>query len=47
MRADSLLDAWGNPLLNRLLRKNGINPDTLSILDWLAIVGGRNGLLMI
>lgn len=39
MRANSLPDAWGNLLLNRLLRKNGINPDTLSILDRLAIVG--------
>lgn len=31
--ADSLPDAWGNILLNRLLRKNGIQPDSLNILD--------------
>lgn len=37
--ADSLPDAWGNILLNRLLKKNGINPDDLTILDRLAIVG--------
>lgn len=37
--ADSLPDAWGNILLNRLLRKNGIQPDSLNILDRLAIVG--------
>lgn len=37
--ADSLPDAWGNILLNRVLKKNGINPDELNILDRLAIVG--------
>lgn len=37
--ADSLPDAWGNILLNRLLKKNGIDPDHLSVLDRLAIVG--------
>ncbi len=37
--ADSLPDAWGNILLNRLLKKNGINPDTLNPLERLAIVG--------
>lgn len=37
--ADSLPDAWGNILLSRLLRKQGINPDEVSILDRLAIVG--------
>lgn len=37
--ADSLPDAWGNILLNRLLKKNGIDPDKLNILDRLAIVG--------
>lgn len=37
--ADSLPDAWGNILLNRLLRKRGTDPDTLNILDRLAIVG--------
>lgn len=37
--ADSLPDAWGNLLLNRLLKKNGINVDQIDILDRLAIVG--------
>ncbi len=37
--ADSLPDAWGNVLLNRLLKKNGIDPGELNILDRLAIVG--------
>lgn len=37
--ADSLPDAWGNVLLNRILRKNGIRPDEISSLDRLAIVG--------
>ena len=37
--ADSLPDAWGNILLNRVLRKNGIDSDSVTILDRLAIVG--------
>lgn len=37
--ADSLPDAWGNILLNRLLRKNGVNVEELTVLDRLAIVG--------
>lgn len=37
--ADSLPDAWGNLLLDRLLKQRGINPDELSVLDRLAIVG--------
>lgn len=37
--ADSLPDAWGNILLNRLLRKNGIPVNQLGALDRLAIVG--------
>lgn len=37
--ADSLPDAWGNLLLNRMLKKNGINADDITILDRLAIVG--------
>lgn len=37
--ADSLPDAWGNILLNRLLKRNGIAVDELNILDRLAIVG--------
>lgn len=37
--ADSLPDAWGNILLNRILKKHGINPGNLTPLDRLAIVG--------
>ena len=37
--ADSLPDAWGNLLLNRLMRKNGKDPGKLTVLDRLAIVG--------
>ncbi|MBQ7433502.1 MAG: type II toxin-antitoxin system HipA family toxin [Lachnospiraceae bacterium] len=37
--ADSLPDAWGNLLVNRLLKKHGINPDQITPLDRLAIVG--------
>lgn len=37
--ADSLPDAWGNVLVNRVLKKNGINPGNLTSLDRLAIVG--------
>lgn len=37
--ADSLPDAWGNILLNRVLKRNGINPGEMSALDRLAIVG--------
>ena len=37
--ADSLPDAWGNILLNRVLRKYHISPDELSALDRLSIVG--------
>ncbi len=37
--ADSLPDAWGNVLLNRLLKENGIDPGRFNILDRLAIVG--------
>lgn len=37
--ADSLPDAWGNVLLNRVLRKNGIKLDEITPLTRLAIVG--------
>lgn len=37
--ADSLPDAWGNILLNRVLRKYHISPDELNALDRLSIVG--------
>lgn len=37
--ADSLPDAWGNILLNRLLKKNGLDSGKVNILDRLAIVG--------
>lgn len=36
--ADSLPDTWGNILLDRILKKNGINADQMDILDRLAIV---------
>ena len=37
--ADSLPDAWGRLLLERLLKAQGKNPDLLTVLDRLAIVG--------
>ena len=37
--ADSLPDNWGRLLLSRLLQANGQNPDKLTALDRLAIVG--------
>lgn len=37
--ADSLPDAWGNVLLNRVLKKNGIKLDEITPLTRLAIVG--------
>lgn len=37
--ADSLPDNWGKLLLSRLLRANGKNPDKLTVLERLAIVG--------
>ena len=37
--ADSLPDAWGRLLLNRLLQQKGKNPDSYTVLDRLAIVG--------
>ncbi len=37
--ADSLPDAWGNILLNRVLKKQGIDVGKLNALDRLAIVG--------
>jgi serine/threonine-protein kinase HipA len=36
---DSLPDGWGRLLVDRLLRKRGLNPAELSVLDRLAIVG--------
>ena len=41
--ADSLPDGWGRLLLNRLLRSYKQNPDDLTVLDRLAIVG-RSGM---
>lgn len=41
--ADSLPDAWGNVLLNRVLKKNGIKADEITPLTRLAIVG-RSGM---
>lgn len=37
--SDSLPDAWGRLLLDRMLQKSGQNKDTLTVLDRLAIVG--------
>ncbi len=37
--ADSLPDGWGRLLVDRLMRKNGINPYEVGNLDRLAIVG--------
>ena len=39
--ADSLPDGWGLLLMDRLFRKNGVNPASLSPLDRLAFVGDR------
>lgn len=39
--ADALPDGWGMLLMDRLFRKNGINPATLSPLDRLAFIGDR------
>ena len=40
---DSLPDGWGNLLIDRLLKKNGINPRSISFIERLSIVG-NNGL---
>ena len=37
--ADSLPDGWGRLLVDRLMKKNGINPYEIGSLDRLAIVG--------
>jgi serine/threonine-protein kinase HipA len=37
--ADSLPDGWGRLLVDRLMRKNGMDPQTIGSLDRLAIVG--------
>ncbi|MDO4556154.1 MAG: type II toxin-antitoxin system HipA family toxin [Lachnospiraceae bacterium] len=37
--ADSLPDAWGELLLNRVLKKNGKNIDEITVLDRLSLVG--------
>lgn len=39
--ADSLPDGWGNLLLDRLLKKNHVNPASLNLLQRLAIVGSN------
>lgn len=38
---DSLPDGWGLLVLDRLLRKHNINPNSLNLLDRLSIVGGN------
>lgn len=37
--ADSLPDGWGRLLVDRLMRRNGLNPQTIGNLERLAIVG--------
>ncbi|MGN0246767.1 MAG: type II toxin-antitoxin system HipA family toxin [Lachnospiraceae bacterium] len=37
--ADSIPDGWGRLLVDRLMRKNGLNPQTIGSLERLAIVG--------
>lgn len=37
--ADSLPDGWGRLLVDRLMRKSGLNPQTIGSLERLAIVG--------
>lgn len=37
--ADSLPDAWGNLLVDRVMKKNGVDIGKISVLDRLAIVG--------
>lgn len=39
--ADALPDGWGLLLMDRLFRKNGIDPARLSVLDRLAFIGAR------
>ena len=38
--ADSLPDGWGRLLVDRLMRRSGVDPDALGNLDRLSIVGG-------
>ena len=40
--ADSLPDGWGRLLVDRLMRKNGLNPHTVGSLERLAIVGNTS-----
>jgi serine/threonine-protein kinase HipA len=39
--ADSLPDAWGQLLIDRQLRRNGVRIETLTTLDYLALMGDR------
>lgn len=39
--ADALPDGWGMLLMDRLFRKNGLNPAQVSVLDRLAFIGQR------
>ncbi len=43
---DSLPDGWGNLILDRYMKSKGVNPDKLTILQRLALVGstGRGAL---
>jgi serine/threonine-protein kinase HipA len=39
--ADALPDGWGWMLMNRLFRKNGVDPGRVSVLDRLSFIGKR------
>ena len=41
--ADSLPDAWGQLLLDRMLKEKGYNIDNVSMLDRLAMLENQNG----
>ena len=41
LMADALPDGWGRLLMDRMARKQGVNPALLSLLDRLAFVGAR------
>lgn len=40
--ADSLPDAWGRLLVNRILKHRGLPPEEVTPLEWLAIVGSSD-----
>lgn len=42
MFADSLPDTWGRRLMDEQFRRQGRNPEMVTLLEWLAYVGGRS-----